>query len=746
MHFTPSKIIQKASKTLVQLLVFLLPIYFLPFTSSYFEFNKQILLWLVVLFAYVLWLSAALLKRKIVFRNTLLHIPILIFLVLNGLSVLFSKDWYSSFFGSHSFYSGSYLGLLVMVLLFYLILNLFNSNEAKKLYCIFLYSIFISLFLSLLSFLGVFGYEYGNIFVNLSGGSLSNLGVLSIVLLVSCLVKFLYTDETKDKIKQNIFYITSIILSWLVLAFIGETKIWLILIATICVLLIVYFLKFRKKLFKHIGGNISLAILLISLFVPVSFLIIGSLGNTQEINNSERVELSVGKSYRIVKDSLASNAFFGNGQGTFDIVYSRFRGLGDNFGEYWQYRFGKSGTHFFETLSSVGILGLLSWFLLSVLFIYLIFILYKSAYLGSHKNEPDILALYLSLLAIFISQFFITSNTTILFAKWLIPALVLAIYYNEGSDSKKDGFVIRIKYDMSSNMGSLSAFLFVYITFVSIAVSLAVGSARFLVADMAYARGVNSSSSKQLERAAKLNPSRYQYHTSLSRLYLKEALVYAGQGDIENLQKKAQSSLDRAKYAVRVAPFTPISWETLGMVYRDVNRISSGGELLAINAFAEALDREPTNPVIATEIGKLYSLLGENNSAIDMFDLALKLKYNYAEANFHKARAMSDKNNYREALELLYGLLEEYQNSQLYYEVGRLHFNLGELDLAKNSFLRVLEFAPGHSNALYSLGLIYEIITEFDLALDYFNQALLLNPNSEELINKIKNLSEIVAE
>ncbi len=68
--------------------IFLLPLFFLPWTTEYFEFNKQFLLWLAMPTACFLWLAKLAKQKEIKIKTNPLNAPILIFLLFNRLYLI----------------------------------------------------------------------------------------------------------------------------------------------------------------------------------------------------------------------------------------------------------------------------------------------------------------------------------------------------------------------------------------------------------------------------------------------------------------------------------------------------------------------------------------------------------------------------------------------------------------------------------------------------------------------------------
>jgi hypothetical protein len=119
-----SKILNQVIKTNIYLLVFLLPLFFLPFSFEVFEFNKQYLLFFLTSLTFFAWLAKMILvDKEIKFKRTPLDVPIVTFLLVAVVGIFFSADRISSIFGFYGKFSDGLIGLLSLVLTYFLITN-----------------------------------------------------------------------------------------------------------------------------------------------------------------------------------------------------------------------------------------------------------------------------------------------------------------------------------------------------------------------------------------------------------------------------------------------------------------------------------------------------------------------------------------------------------------------------------------------------------------------------------------------
>src|SRR3990167_6687953 len=113
----------KLSHDLIFLLVcaaaFVLPLFFLPTTSEFFEFNKFTALFIITILALVLWGLSMVLEKKAAFTRTPLDIPLLILLGVFFVASTAGIDQYVSLFGSPGRPWPSFIGLATLVALYF---------------------------------------------------------------------------------------------------------------------------------------------------------------------------------------------------------------------------------------------------------------------------------------------------------------------------------------------------------------------------------------------------------------------------------------------------------------------------------------------------------------------------------------------------------------------------------------------------------------------------------------------------
>lgn len=93
------------------------------------------------------------------------------------------------------------------------------------------------------------------------------------------------------------------------------------------------------------------------------------------------------------------------------------------------------------------------------------------------------------------------------------------------------------------------------------------------------------------------------------------------------------------------------------------------------------------------------------------------------------AKALSEKGQYEEALDLVNGLIEQDSlNSEAYQVRGNILLDMEETEQAVESYLKALSINPEYANAAYNAGLAYELLEDLENAKTYFAKYVYLEP------------------
>src|SRR3989344_2751096 len=110
------------------ILFFFVPVAVFPKTSELFEFNKMVLTYGISVVIVGVWVARMIYYRNVIFRRTILDIPLLLLVFSQVVSTIISIDPTTSLFGYYSRVHGGLLSSLAYALLYWA----FVSNMTKK--------------------------------------------------------------------------------------------------------------------------------------------------------------------------------------------------------------------------------------------------------------------------------------------------------------------------------------------------------------------------------------------------------------------------------------------------------------------------------------------------------------------------------------------------------------------------------------------------------------------------------------
>ncbi len=81
-------------------------------------------------------------------------------------------------------------------------------------------------------------------------------------------------------------------------------------------------------------------------------------------------------------------------------------------------------------------------------------------------------------------------------------------------------------------------------------------------------------------------------------------------------------------------------------------------------------------------------------------------------------------------------------NAALYYNLGHLYRDQGDLSQAESAYMECLKFQPNHLGGLVAMGFLLKNTGRINKAIDYFHQALTINPYQHDIYWALANLKQ----
>lgn len=708
----------------IYLVVFLVPLAFSPWTFEAFEFNKLYLLFFLVLIGTLAWLARMVfVDREIRLKRSPLDLPIILFSTLVNISSFFSSDSWSSLFGQYGRFSDSATAVGSFVGLYFLIIN--TVEKPKKVLNWFLGAVGIAIATSYLSLFHV--WQQLPVWQVMKQAGFNSVGatIEGFAIFLAAILVFLVFQGVRQKVKvfPIITYGALITGSLGILLLVDISKAWIVLMLGLMFVLIA-------------GGGIKKVWLPFGmLLVAVTFLFSSVSFRTVIQAIPQEPMLSQGLSWNIAfKTATESvkNMLVGSGPGTFAIDFLEHKPESLNMQSQWQTRFDRSGSYVSEVLATYGFLGFFAYLLVGGFFVF------ASWFLIAKKNTPPF---FIALVGILITQFLYYQTLSLGLAFWLFLALGVLAWERPVKE-----FVFSLRKFSEFEVAAKAVF---FIVLAGIG-GVSYFALRFYGADMSYLVAQNAQKgdmTKSIDtglQAVHMNPYQAEYKVFVSRSYLSRALGELqkpeGVRDEQGISKDVQLAIAYAGGATQVSPKRIASWETLGMVYRDIG-FATGAFEWAVRSFQTAIALEPTSPVLYTELGKLYVTNDQDDKAKEQFERAVALKPDYVEAQRQRALVFEKEKDIKTAIANMKDITLRYPlDIESLFQLGRLYYNNGQIEEAVFQFSQILQLAPEHSNARFALGVALEKQGKIKEAVQEFEKVLELNPGNEAVAKKLQDL------
>lgn len=558
------------------ILAFLTPLLFLPFTSDIYEFNKNALLIFGTFLLLALWGLRIALEKKIVFKRTALDLPVLVFAGTFVLSTIFSatNKW-------ETFWTPLGTGNIIsLTILYFIITNNIKKNSVNLL----LKSLVAAA--SLLSLLTIYQFLSAKIMpkatffllgVNPAGASLTALATFLLITVAIC--GFQLWPEIKKQKFFSFFTIPGII----ILIGLGLSA-WQIFVV-------------NKPL-----------------IIPQSI--------------AWAIATEAFKNWRLFLIGVGPTSFFD--------AFSQLRPASYNLTNFWGIRFTLSSNYYFQLLSTIGIVGLLS-------FLWVIFKTVKS-----QMKEMN-LVLAVPIFLIFFVLLFVFPNFLLLFTLFILLALLFT--------SEKDSS----EYAENSKIAPWILFGFAALIMLGSYYLIGrayIGEIYFKKSLIAIQKNEGTNAYNLQIKALKFNPVNDVYHLYYSQTNFALAYSLAQKGNIsdqdrQNITDLVQQAIKEAKLAVSLNKNKVVNWENLASIYRQLLNFAQGAEEWTISSLNQAINLDPVNPNLRLTLGGVYYALGNFDEAIRFFQQAIEVKPNFANGYYNLSAAYREKGDFKKAHEAM---------------------------------------------------------------------------------------------
>lgn len=764
-----------AARSLLLILMFLVPLFFLPFTLEPLELNKQTLVLILTSAAALCWLASMLLEREVKIRRGWVNVLPWFFIAAFLVPALYSVAPYLSWVGAHRGEYTSVLTVVVLAVLFYLIANTFGDRRAHTLtHLILLLSADLAALLALLQLLGIDVLSAIAPLLALNTvGTLGSFTTFLIVLSAFSLATLLSYHPHDSLLHEGIWgaierllSVFLIITTILFLLILDNSILWALFAVSLGILFT--FIVFRAKDFPHYGRLIVSGILFLGTLV-FWFVLPGISIFSVPIE----VTPNTTSSLAVAEQTLSTySSRWGSGPGTYVFDYSQFHDASLNQTDFWDTRFDSASSFVLTLVPTIGVFGMTSF----GLFVVLLFIRSIVQVLRPPSRELWLesfihIAPWLTLV---VSAFLVPWNMTLVVTFGIFSGLLASqVMRQEWSKPFAKAAGTKLVICAVFVLLSFGFFIGIFVTSQRYAAEVAFSRAVALDRSGGDLQGIVA----LLDQASTLNASHDTYFRNLGEaLLLRVDEELSGVSSIDTLtdesaqyvQSLTAASVNAVARATELSPNNVLNWLSRGMVYKELIPVLGEASAFAIASYQRATELEPLNPSNWTQLGQTYLAAAEQvrplaastdsttaqsartqliavlASAQESFEKAIELKPNYAPAHFQLAITYERQGRINDAIGKMENVAQYNQfDVGVFFQLGMLYLQrdgTGDMDRAKAAFEYAVKLAPGYSNAHWFLASIYEAQGDIATAVREVEAVLELNPENDLVEARLERL------
>ncbi|HCC22025.1 hypothetical protein A2480_04655 [Candidatus Uhrbacteria bacterium RIFOXYC2_FULL_47_19] len=765
------------------ILVFLIPVFILPWTTEVADFNKQMLLFVGVSVAAIAWMGKMLAERRFEYRRSVVNLIVLVFLGIYAISTWLSVNPYLSLTGNYGQARDGLLTVIALAVLYFVTINSVQTeSELKRLLMAVVSGGFVAVVYGLLQGLGVFILPFT--FASKAGfntvGTVSALGILAAFLVMLCSGLLLYghgrpsQSGVKVYATKVLLVMTSIISLWLVAA-IGFWPATVALLVSSLVLIGYTFVHANSL--RGLNGVILPAAAVVVTILALLFS--WSLG----LHFPLEVMPSTSTSFSIATQTIREFPFLGSGPGTYIFDFAKYHPVELNDTNFWNVRFDRGSSRFLTLLPSLGLLGTLTWLLVLLL---LLGSAGKKLLRADEATWHILIGIFSAWFLLILSKFLYSSSLTLEVLFWVMMAMLVIVH-------KHDFYSVR--FEKSPRASMLVTFAFI-LSLVFILSGAFVQVQRYS-GEVAFARAMEARNSQdydlaieQLTKATNLNKHNDVYLRNLALVLMSKTEQMAAK-QISLVQEEGESkeafaarqtkatqersqiasmlttkAVQSAKAATEISKVNVANWSVLGSIYRKLIGVTEGAENWTLATYEQASQLEPSNPSLPTEVGKMYLLLSDlarknlapsgkaadegwakvtslQDKANEYFNRAVELKSDYGPARYNLALILDRQGKLVEAISGMESVARDNpKDVGVGFQLALLYYRNDQKEAAIKLLESVIKLTSNFSNARWYLAAMYEERGELAKAISEIEIVQSFNPDNQQVAAKLVSLRD----
>ncbi|MFH0857520.1 MAG: hypothetical protein V1848_02105 [Candidatus Magasanikbacteria bacterium] len=726
--------------------IFIIPLFVLQIFRNGVDYPKILFLSTLNILILLFWAFGVYREKNLYLRSSTIQKTVLLFLLVNIFISFFSLQIFRSYVVEPNVFVLNVFILFQLVFWFVLLTHHIHKISQWKWS---VYSLLVSDAVFLLGIMIIFFFFRENNFWS------SILDSPSIPFWIGTLGLFAIglAGKRDMRMKERIFLSVVAFFSVILFCLLSPTSPVMILMTLGLLLLLTFgFMYFRniRQVYLIVWFVLLLSCLFSFVFVKMDWTLLEHAGQAPQTSTLS-----------LVKNTLThhlTRGFVGYGHGNFSSVYGLYRGMEENYSIHWLEKYTFASNTFFQMFFEQGVFGILSFLLIVILTIGLFVgscirtkgesILDKTKQFLNKGSDVIQYETHMIGIVWFLTTLYIVFGS-VGFVEWwlwftLLGLFVIGLYTIMPNIMKEK--IYTFSWNNEYSFVILFGTLLIFCVFIAGQFFFFRQASAEYVFTKAERNTVLEESILQNHTAITLS-SRPEYTRALAQRYLQLTRMESQKEkpDSNTIIAHLAKAVELAKTATEKDPSESQNWEVLATLYLNSRPVGvENANDWLILTLDEAILRDPVNPVLQWRMAGAYVYRKEEATAEKYLRDAITLKTDYVQAYLDLAEIYAKREDYNKAVEIFAPIFANIQdNPQALYRLASYAFNRnyeGDRKQAEQVWLRVLQLEPNHANASFGLGVYYDEIGDSINAEKYYRLALKLDPQNEEIKERLEKL------
>lgn len=392
--------------------------------------------------------------------------------------------------------------------------------------------------------------------------------------------------------------------------------------------------------------------------------------------NARPFFLSQSTSWAVALEALKASPLLGTGPSTYLSDFTRFRPISYNLTPNWAIRFTSSTNYYLQLVATVGILGIAAFTLLAARTIGLFAKSFRTNF--ESPSHHIVMAASATASLILLSLLFLPASVTLLFLLTVFLVISISGYKLAGSSLVHEANIDIVASSDTGHRSPLLPWALAALTLLLL-IPAAWLFGRAYAAEVVFQQALTHAAKNDgratyeaLTTAIGLNRYKDTYRIVASQTNLLLANSAAAKKDLTAedrtiITQLIQQAIREAKNAVALNPRKVTNVENLARIYQNLLNFAQGADSWAIASYRQAIALDPVNPTLRISLGGIFYAAKNYEEALRLFQQAAELKPDYGNAYYNLAATYKALNNNKAAYQAMQSVMNNIDKNSADY-------------------------------------------------------------------------------